>query len=122
MSGENKADKALNKAASNTTEPKVSKSIGSAVNKVEEKADATVDAMKKKEKELKAKAQKFAEEHDGEEIKRMAKKGFTDFKNVFLYPLLTGVMTGVGFIAGKKLAEAYFYPQPTVVITAPKVA
>ena len=100
------------------TEPKVSKKVGRGLDSAEDKAENAVDKMKEKEREVKAKAKKFAEEHD---METMMKKGFVDFKNVFLYPLLTGVMTGVGFIAGKKMAEAYFYPQAsTVVVTAPK--
>ncbi|GAB0494189.1 hypothetical protein MMPV_005479 [Pyropia vietnamensis] len=43
-----------------------------------------------------------------------------DVKTVFLYPLLTGVFTGVGFVAGKRLAEAWLYPDG--VVAAPVVA
>lgn len=35
--------------------------------------------------------------------------GATDFRVVFFYPLCTGIMTGVGFIMGKRLGEKYFY-------------
>lgn len=42
-------------------------------------------------------------------MKEHVLRGLVDFKNVFLYPLCTGVMTGVGFIAGKRLGERYFY-------------
>lgn len=35
--------------------------------------------------------------------------GVTDFRNVFLYPLCTGIMTGIGFVVGKRLGESYFY-------------
>ena len=44
-----------------------------------------------------------------ETIKEQIMNGLIDFKNVFLYPLCTGIMTGVGFIAGKRLGERYFY-------------
>ncbi len=43
------------------------------------------------------------------EIKEQIWRGLCDFKNVFLYPLCTGIMTGVGFMAGKKIGERYFY-------------
>lgn len=45
------------------------------------------------------------------EVKEQVYRGLIDFKNVFLFPLCTGIMTGVGFIAGKKLAEGWFYPK-----------
>lgn len=32
-----------------------------------------------------------------------------DTKNVVVYPLVTGVMTGIGFAAGKRVAERYLY-------------
>ena len=44
-----------------------------------------------------------------EEVKDQVWRGLIDIKNVFLFPLCSGIMTGVGFIAGKKLAEGYFY-------------
>ena len=47
--------------------------------------------------------------HNYEEIKAQIIQGLIDFKNVFFYPLCTGIMTGVGFIAGKRLGERYFY-------------
>ncbi|OSX79743.1 hypothetical protein BU14_0072s0101 [Porphyra umbilicalis] len=47
-------------------------------------------------------------------------RALTDVKSVFLYPLLTGMFTGVGFVAGKRLAEAWFYPDGVTV--APTVA
>jgi len=47
-------------------------------------------------------------------------RALTDVKSVFLYPLLTGMFTGVGFVAGKRLAEAWFYPDGVAV--APTVA
>lgn len=47
-------------------------------------------------------------------------RALADVKTVFLYPLLTGVFTGVGFVAGKRLAEAWLYPDG--VVAAPVVA
>ncbi len=44
-----------------------------------------------------------------EELKEQVWRGLLDIKNVFLFPLCSGIMTGVGFVAGKKLAEGYFY-------------
>lgn len=43
------------------------------------------------------------------ETKEQLLRGMADFKNVFFFPLCTGIMTGVGFTVGKKLAESYFY-------------
>lgn len=42
-------------------------------------------------------------------LKSLIQTGATDFRVVFLYPLCTGIMTGVGFILGKRLGEKYFY-------------
>lgn len=36
-------------------------------------------------------------------------KGAYDFRNVFLYPLCAGIMTGLGFAVGKRMGEIYFY-------------
>lgn len=36
--------------------------------------------------------------------------GVIDFTNVFFYPLCTGIMTGVGFIVGKRIGERMFGP------------
>lgn len=47
-------------------------------------------------------------------------RALADVKTVFLYPLLTGVFTGVGFVAGKRLAEAWLYPDG--VVAAPAAA
>lgn len=47
-------------------------------------------------------------------------RALVDVKTVFLYPLLTGIFTGVGFVAGKRLAEAWLYPDG--VVAAPVVA
>lgn len=35
--------------------------------------------------------------------------GMSDLKNVVLYPLCAGIMTGIGFAAGKRVGERYFY-------------
>jgi hypothetical protein len=35
--------------------------------------------------------------------------GLSDLKSVVLFPLVTGIMTGIGFVAGKRAAERYFY-------------
>lgn len=42
-------------------------------------------------------------------LKRVLISGAYDFRNVFLYPLLTGIMTGLGFAVGKRVGEIYFY-------------
>lgn len=42
-------------------------------------------------------------------IKDIITTGVHDFRIVFLYPLCTGIMTGVGFILGKRIGEKYFY-------------
>lgn len=47
-------------------------------------------------------------------LKSLLKTGATDFRLVFFYPLCTGVMTGVGFILGKRLGERYFYPNTSI--------
>lgn len=41
-------------------------------------------------------------------MKSMLISGAIDFRTVFLYPLCTGIMTGVGFVLGKRLGESYF--------------
>lgn len=44
-----------------------------------------------------------------DETKEQLLRGMSDFKNVFFYPLCSGIMTGVGYSVGKRVAEAYFY-------------
>lgn len=50
-----------------------------------------------------------ASAYDYDEIKEQIWRGLGDFKTVFVFPLCTGIMTGVGFMAGKKMGERYFY-------------
>jgi len=41
------------------------------------------------------------------EWKAEAKRAFLEFKDVFLFPLISGIMFGVGTVAGKRIAEAW---------------
>lgn len=59
--------------------------------------------------EVEAPEKKAAAAYDYEEIKEQIWRGLSDFKTVFIFPLCTGIMTGVGFMAGKKMGERYFY-------------
>lgn len=71
------------------------------------------EAAKDKAREAKETAKAKLDELDWDNVKDALCRGLTDLKNVVLYPLCTGIMTGVGFIAGKRLGERYFYgPDP----------
>eukprot|EP00190_Bangiopsis_sp_CCMP1999_P005902 CAMPEP_0198726452 /NCGR_PEP_ID=MMETSP1475-20131203/3498_1 /TAXON_ID= ORGANISM="Unidentified sp., Strain CCMP1999" /NCGR_SAMPLE_ID=MMETSP1475 /ASSEMBLY_ACC=CAM_ASM_001111 /LENGTH=58 /DNA_ID=CAMNT_0044488371 /DNA_START=310 /DNA_END=486 /DNA_ORIENTATION=+ len=50
-----------------------------------------------------------AAEIPGGEAKYEARDIFREFKDVFLFPLISGVMFGLGTIAGKKLGEVVLY-------------
>lgn len=71
--------------------------------------------VKNQAHEAKEQAKAKLDEVDWDSMKSAVCRGLNDLKNVVLYPLCTGIMTGVGFIAGKRLGERYFYgPDPKI--------
>jgi hypothetical protein len=87
----------------------MSEAVESAVDSMVESAGDAVVSADTAAKSTGAKIADWLPSKDG------VKNGLKDVKNVVLYPLCTGVMTGVGFIAGKRLAERYFNgPEPAV--------
>jgi hypothetical protein len=72
-------------------------------------AEAVADAKEAVKEAKEAVASTSSSYKDWLPSKEGLKRGMCDFKNVFLYPLCTGLMTGIGFVAGKRVAERYFY-------------
>lgn len=77
---------------------------GDAANKGRDAAKEAADAADEE-------AAKLADQLgiDWDKAKERIHAGLVDLKNVVFFPLVTGVMTGIGFIAGKRAAERYFY-------------
>lgn len=52
-------------------------------------------------------------------FKKYVVSGTQEFRQIFLYPMCSGIMTGVGFTVGKHFAEIYFFGKPDTPATSP---
>lgn len=47
-------------------------------------------------------------------VKNILVNSTQDLRTIFFYPLVQGLMTGIGFTVGKHVAEVYFFGKPDV--------